>query len=93
MVSPPPPSPVASKGKVFFWSHSPTRTLAHPSNVGKLCPHYSPTNTQNQLGILAESYEDLEECMEPMKQLSLLLEYSIEPTIHNTVGLFLKTSV
>ena len=54
MVRPPPPNPIASKGKVLFWSHPPTRTLAHPSNVGKLCPHSSPTNTQNQLGISIE---------------------------------------
>ena len=36
------------------------------------------------------SYEDLEECMEPMKQLSLLLESSTEPTIHSTLGYFLR---
>ena len=37
-----------------------------------------------------QSYEDLEECMEPVKQLSLLLESSIEPTIHNTLDYFLR---
>ena len=37
-----------------------------------------------------QSYEDLEECMEPMKQLSLLLESSTEPTIHSTLGYFLR---
>ena len=36
------------------------------------------------------SYEDLEECMEPMKQLSLLLESSMEPTIQNTLDYFLR---
>ena len=57
MVSSPPPLPpssVASKGKVLFWSHPPTKTLAHPSNAGKLCHRSSPKNAQNQLGILAE---------------------------------------
>ena len=54
MVSPPPPSPVASKGKVLFWSNPFTKTLAHRSNAWKLCPHRSPRNAQNLLGILAE---------------------------------------
>ena len=36
------------------------------------------------------SYKDLEECMEPMKKLSLLLESSTEPTIHNTLDYFLR---
>ena len=36
------------------------------------------------------SYKDLEECMEPMKQLSLLLESSIEPTIHSMLAYFLR---
>ena len=31
-----------------------------------------------------------EECMEPVKQLSLLLESSMEPTIHNTLDYFLR---
>ena len=36
------------------------------------------------------SYKDLEESMEPMKKLSLLLESSIEPTIHSTLDYFLR---
>ena len=36
------------------------------------------------------SYEDLEECIEPMKKLSLLLESSTEPTTHNTLDYFLR---
>ena len=36
------------------------------------------------------SDEDLEECMEPMKQLSLLLESSTEPTIHKALDYFLR---
>ena len=37
-----------------------------------------------------QSYEDLEECMDPMKKLSLLLESSTEPTIHSTLGYFVR---
>ena len=37
-----------------------------------------------------QSYEDLEECMEPMKQLSLLLESSTKSKIHSTLDYFLK---
>ena len=44
IISPLPPSPVASKGKVVFWSHPPTGTLAHPSNAGNLCPRSNPKN-------------------------------------------------
>ena len=32
----------------------------------------------------------MEECMEPVKQLSLLLESSIEPTIHSTLDYFFR---
>ena len=37
-----------------------------------------------------QSYKDLEECMEPVKQLSLLLESSIEPTRHSILDYFLS---
>ena len=37
-----------------------------------------------------QSYEDLEECMEPVKKLSLFLEFSIESTIHSTLDYFLR---
>ena len=37
--------PIASKGKVLFWGHSPTKTLTHPSNAWKLCSRHSPKNT------------------------------------------------
>ena len=36
------------------------------------------------------SYEDLEECMELVKKLSILLESSTEPTIHNMMDYFLR---
>ena len=36
------------------------------------------------------SYEDLEQCMEPIKQLSALLESSTEATIHDTLDNFLR---
>ena len=36
------------------------------------------------------SYEDLEQCMEPIKQLSVLLESSTEATIHDTLDYFLR---
>ena len=51
---PPPSSPTVSKGKVLFWTHSPTIILARPSNAWKLCPRHSHKNDQNQLGILAQ---------------------------------------
>ena len=37
-----------------------------------------------------QSYKDLEQCMEPIKQLSILLESSMEATIHNTLDYFLR---
>ena len=36
------------------------------------------------------SYEDLELCMEPIKQLSVLLESSMEAIIHDTLDYFLR---
>ena len=36
------------------------------------------------------SYEDLEDCMEPVKMLSILLESSTEATIHDTLNYFLR---
>ena len=36
-----------------------------------------------------QCYQELEECLEPLKQLSLLLEPSTEATIHNTLDYFL----
>ena len=36
------------------------------------------------------SYEDLEQCMEPIKQLSILLESSMEATIHDTLDYVLR---
>ena len=36
------------------------------------------------------SYEDLEDCMEPVKTLSLLLESSMETRIHDTLDYFLR---
>ena len=36
------------------------------------------------------SYEDLEQCMEPIKQLSILLESSTEATIHDMLDYFLR---
>ena len=35
------------------------------------------------------SYKDLESCMEPVKTLSILLESSTQPTIHDTLDFFL----
>ena len=37
-----------------------------------------------------QSYEDLELCMEPIKQLSVLLESSTKATIHDTLDYFLR---
>ena len=92
MVSPPPPSPVASKGKVLFWSHSPTKTLAHPSNAWKLCPLHSPKNAQNQLGILPElrRFGRIHAAREGAELIVKILHRD-----YNTqyVGLFLKASV
>ena len=89
MVSPPPPSPITSKGKVLFWSHSPTRTLVHPSNVGKLCPCHSPINTQNQLGILVElrRFGRMHGAHEAAELIVGILHKS---TIHSTLDCFLK---
>ena len=36
-----------------------------------------------------QCYQELEECLEPLKQLSLLLEPSTEAIIHNTLDYFL----
>ena len=90
--SPPPSSPIASKGKVLFWSHPPTRSLAHPSNVGKLCPRRRPQNAQNQLGILAELWRFGR--MHGAREEAQLIVGIFHKT-HNTeyVGLFLEASL
>ena len=88
----PPTSPVDDNVEVFSWSHSHTTVLVHPSNAQKLRPCSSPTNTQNQLGILAElrgsrrmhgSHEAVE--------LIVGILYRAHDTQH--VGLFLKACV
>ena len=50
----PPTNPIDDNMEVFFWSYSRAITLVHPFNGRKLCPLHSPTNSQNQLGILAK---------------------------------------
>ena len=61
--------------EVLIWSYSHTTTLVHPPYVRILCPHSNPKNTKINLEYW-QSYEDLEECMEPLKTLSLLLKSS-----------------
>ena len=78
--------------QVLFWIHSPTRTLAYPSNAWKLCPCRSPKNAQNQLGILAElqRFGRMHGAHEAAELIVGILHRA-----HNTqyIGLFLKTSV
>ena len=92
MVSPPPPSPVTSKGKVVFWNHPPTGTLAHPFIAKKLCSRRNPRNAQNQLGILVElrRFGRMHGAREEAKLIVGILHKA-----HNTqyVGLFLKVSI
>ena len=92
MINPPPPSPIASKWKVLFWSQSPTRTLVHPFNAWKLCPHYNPRNAQNQLGILAE-LQRFGRMHGSREEAELIV--GILHKAHNTqyVGLFLEASI
>ena len=82
-------SPVDDNVEVFLWRYSCTRTFAHPSYAPKLCSRRNPKIPKINVGYW-RSYEDLEECMEPVKQLSLLLESSTEPTIHNMLDYFLR---
>ena len=87
-----PQAPSHSKGKVLFWSHPPTRTLAHPSSTWKLCPRRSPRNARNQLGILGELRRFGR--MHGAREVAELF-VGILHRAHNTqyVGLFLKVSI
>ena len=40
--------------------------------------------------VFTRSYEDLQLCIEPIKQLSVLLESSMEATIHDMLDYFLR---
>ena len=67
--------------------------VLRPLSILLMLKSFVPATTLEILEINLEywsSYEDLEECMEPMKQLSLLLESSIEPTIHIILDHFLR---
>ena len=55
------------------------------SSVPAAAPEMSEINIEYW-----RSYKDLEECMQPVKELSLLLESSTKPTIHNTLDYFLR---
>ena len=84
--SPPPKSPTDDNAlTVFFGVHlSVGSPLALTINEFCVCVEV-PTF---QLG-LWQCYQGLEECLEPLKKLSLLLEPSTEATIHNTLDYFL----
>ena len=83
-------SPIDDNVEVFLWRYFCTRTVAHPSYAPKLCSRPAAPEIPKINVEYWRSYEDLEECMEPVKQLSLLLESSKEPTIHNTLDYFLR---
>ena len=76
--------------EVCLWRYSSIRTFGHPSYAPKLCSYAAAPEVPRINVEYWRSYEDLEECMEPVKQLSLLLESSTEPTIHNTLDYFLR---
>ena len=91
MVSPPPPtSPVDDNVEELFWSQSRTTILVYPSNARKfvslLQHHKYPKSTWNSGG----TTKIWKNAVEPVKQLSLLLESSTEPMIHNTLDYFLR---
>ena len=70
---------------LLFGVHLATRSpLAFTSNECCVCVEIPIF----QLGHW-QCYRELEECLEPLKQLSLLLESSTETTIHNTLDYFL----
>ena len=92
MVSAPPHQALSHPKGKLFWSYPPTRTLAHPSNVGKLYPCRSPRTAPNQLGILAElqRFGRMHGAREEAELIVGILHRA-----HNTqyVGLFFKASV
>ena len=83
MVSPPPhQAPSHPKGKCCCG----VTLLPGPLSILLMLGSWVPAATPKMPKIALDywrSYEDLEECMQPMKELSLLLESSTEPTIHS----------
>ena len=89
MVSPPHQAPSHPKGKCCFGVTLLPGPLPILLMLGSCVPTVTPQIPKINLEYW-QSYEDLEECMEPVKQLSLLLESSTKPTIHNTLDYFLR---
>ena len=89
MVSPPHQSLAMTTWKSCFG----VTLIPRPLSILLMFETCAPTTTPQTPTINLEywrSYEDLEEYMEPMKQLSLLLESSTKPTTHSTLNYFLR---
>ena len=90
MVSPHPhQAPSHPKGKCCFGVTLLSGPLLILVMLGVCVPAAAPKMPEINLEYWW-SYEDLEECMHPVKELSLLLESSTEPTIHNTLDYVLS---
>ena len=89
MVSPPHQALSHPKGKCCFGVTLLPGPLPILLMLGSCVPATTPKMPKINLEYW-QSYKDLEECMEPVKQLSLLLESSIEPTIHSTLDYFFR---
>ena len=85
----PPQGPLYPKGKCCFRVTLLPGPLPILLLLGSCVPAAVPKMPKINLEYW-QSYEDLEECMEPVKNLSLFLESSKEPTIHSTFGYFLR---
>ena len=81
--------PIDDNVEVFFRSLSWTTTLCPSSLCSKSCVPVVCDETPCINMEYWRSYEDLEQCMEPIKQLSVLLESSTEAMIHDTLDYFL----
>ena len=89
MVSPPHQAPSHPKGKGCFG----VTLLPGPLPILLMLGSCVSAAAQEMPKINLEylrSYENLEECMQPMKELTLLLESSTERTIQSTLDYFLR---
>ena len=89
MVSPPHQAPSHPKGECCFG----VTLLPGPLPILLMLGSCVPTVALEMPEINLEyfqSYEDLEERMEPVKKLSLLLPSSTEPTIYSTLDYFFR---